>query len=245
MKNFLLLLSALFLAAAFPLAAQDTSGSSQSQPPAPTYLAPGAINAAGLLPTPPKDDSDDTVKELEVMVQAQAVRTPEQVTRIQQEEHYSVYDFGNVLSAWFGRGTPTTMPATSGLLTHVAADVAPIADAATKDWTRLRPYQVNSRIIPAIEKPEGSSYPSENSVRATVDALVLSELEPNASADIVARGKQIGDDQVIAGVEFPSDVKAGRILGLAIFNSLMADPQFQADLKKAKLEVIAELRKGG
>ena len=52
-----------------------------------------------------------------------------------------------------------------------------------------------------------------------------------------------GDDQVIAGVHFPSDVLAGRVLGRAIFDRLMDNPQFQEDLKQAKMEVETEMKK--
>jgi acid phosphatase (class A) len=56
---------------------------------------------------------------------------------------------------------------------------------------------------------------------------------------ILARGRQIGDDRVIGGVHFPSDVEAGRTLAQAIFAKLMASPDFQADLARAKTEIAA------
>jgi acid phosphatase (class A) len=69
--------------------------------------------------------------------------------------------------------------------------------------------------------------------------LILAELAPDLKEAILARGLQIGDDRVIAGVHFPSDVDAGHALAHDIFAKLMASPAFQADLAKAKAEVAA------
>ncbi len=239
MKWFLRALTALVFISALPLHATDPAAPA----PAP-YFDPATVNAAALLPTPPKNDSNDTEKELEIMLQAQADRTPEQVARIKAEEHYNVGAFANVLGPWFASSSPQTAPATSGLLDRVSASVKPVVEAAKGDWDRPRPFLVNSRIIPAIGRPADGSYPSGNSVQATLDALVLAELEPDAKDAILARGREIGDDQVIAGVHFPSDVLAGRVLGQSIFKKLMADPQFRQDLDAARVEVANAMKKG-
>ena len=65
------------------------------------------------------------------------------------------------------------------------------------------------------------------------------QLAPDLKAAILARGLQIGDDRVIGGVHFPSDVDAGRTLAHDLFTRLMASPAFQADLAHAKAEVAA------
>jgi len=92
-----------------------------------------------------------------------------------------------------------------------------------------------------VPLPKNASYPSGHSTYGTVDALVLAELAPDLHDALIARGEQIGDDRVIAGVHFPSDVTAGRTLGNAIFSVMAASPVFQEDLTAAKAEV-AEAR---
>jgi hypothetical protein len=42
---------------------------------------------------------------------------------------------------------------------------------------------------------------------------------------------------VVAGVEFPSDVRAGAVLGNEIYKQMAQDPQFQSDLEAAKTEL--------
>ena len=76
-----------------------------------------------------------------------------------------------------------------------------------------------------------------------LDGLILAELAPDLKDALLARGEQIGDDRVIAGVHFPSDVEAGHTLAHDLFTRFMATPEFQADLAKAKAEIAAERAK--
>jgi len=52
------------------------------------------------------------------------------------------------------------------------------------------------------------------------------------------RARQIGWDRVIAGVHYPSDIAAGRVLGLAIGEDMLASPDFKAELAKVKANWI-------
>jgi acid phosphatase (class A) len=224
----------LVLAATIGLRADDA-------PKPEPYVDPAMIDAKALLPTPPPNDSDATTSELQVMFQAQASRTQAVVDRIKSEEHYGLDAFADAVGPVLGQATPDKLPATAMLLKRLVATSKPVAEAAKDEWKRPAPFAVNSRIFPAIAKPTGGSYPSEQATRATIDSLVLASLMPDKDkADaVLARGREIGDDRVVAGVEFPSDVKAGRILGEAVFAQMAKDPQFQADLAAAKAELKA------
>ena len=212
--------------------------------PKPTaYFDPATLDPREYLPNPPADDSATTEKELEVILQAQADRTPQQLELINSEVHYSVFVFDNVVGDWLSKDTIDGLPLTTALLARVMETAKPIAESAKNDWNRPRPFLVNSRVYPPIERPKDSSYPSNHAIRATVDALVLSELAPDEAQAIQARGRQVGDDRIDAGVNFPSDVAAGRKLGQAIFDRLMDDKGFADDLKAAKLEVAAARKK--
>ena len=50
-------------------------------------------------------------------------------------------------------------------------------------------------------------------------------------------GKQIGESRIICGVHYASDIEAGRTLASAMVARLHGDPQFQADMKKARSEI--------
>ena len=76
-------------------------------------------------------------------------------------------------------------------------------------------------------------------VRTVVFALVLAELVPDKKDAILARGAQIGDDRVLGGGHFPSDVAACQALAKAIVDNLMASTPFQEDLVDEKAEIVA------
>ena len=64
-------------------------------------------------------------------------------------------------------------------------------------------------------------------------------MEPDKSAEVLARGAAIGDSRVVCGVHFVSDVEAGRRVGAAVFAAEQNAPDFQADLRAAKAEIDA------
>jgi acid phosphatase (class A) len=200
------------------------------------YFNPTTVDFKALLPNPPAVGSPVALQEIDLMLQKQAARTPEEVARIKQEVHLNVDLFENVLGSWF---TLKNLPLTAKLLRNVDANQHPIVEAAKGYWDRPRPPLQDKRIHPPIGLPTNASYPSGHSTFGNLNAMVLAELAPDLKDAILARGQQIGDDRVIAGVHFPSDVEAGHTLAQDLFVKLMASPAFLADLAKAKAEVAA------
>jgi len=201
-----------------------------------SYFDPATVDLKALLPAPPADGSPTTLKEIEIVLEKQKTRTPEEVARIKREVHLNVYLFDTVLGPWF---TEKNLPLTAALFKNVDAVVHPVIESAKKDWNRPRPFLQDNRVHPPIDLPKNASYPSGHSTVGDIDALILAELAPDLKEAILARGLQIGDDRIIAGVHFPSDVDAGHTLAHDLFTKLMASPAFQADLAKAKAEVAA------
>ncbi len=68
-------------------------------------------------------------------------------------------------------------------------------------------------------------------------ALILAELAPEHRDALLDRGREIGWDRVVAGLHHPSDIIAGRVLGQALAQSLLADPKFRAQLVELKTEM--------
>jgi acid phosphatase (class A) len=201
----------------------------------PRYFDPATVDYKALLPNPPAVGSPEAAKEIDLILQYQATRTPEQVARIRDEaKHLNVWLFATVLGPTFNE---KNRPVTAKFFKEIDNNEWLVAKAAKDYWKRPRPPQQDARVHPPIDLPKNASYPSGHSTYGTVDALVLSELAPELKDALVARGRQIGDDRVIAGVHFPSDVEAGRTLGKAIFQALEASPVFQSDLAAAKAEL--------
>jgi len=131
------------------------------------------------------------------------------------------------------------LPRVAALFQNVDAVVHPVVESAKKDWARPRPFLQDSRVHPPIDLPKNASYPSGHSTVGCLDALILAQLAPDLKDQLLARGRQIGDDRIIAGVHFPSDVEAGRTLANDLFAKLMASPAFLADLAQARVEIAA------
>jgi acid phosphatase (class A) len=232
MKKHLLSLVAVFVGLAGHLQADDAG-----------YLAADAIDPKAVLPNPPAPDSAVVEKEIELILQKQATRTEADLARYKSEENYNAYVLTGVVGKWFSPDNAAHISRTMLLLDRVAVSVAPIVAAAKTDWQRPRPFLQNSRIYPPVERPKDSSYPSGEATRAMLDALILGQLMPDAKAPLVARAAQVGDDGEVVGIYFPSDVAAGQKLALALFEKLMANPDFQNDLAEVKAEIVAERAK--
>jgi acid phosphatase (class A) len=80
-------------------------------------------------------------------------------------------------------------------------------------------------------------YPSGHSTRATVDALLLTQLFPQQADALLAHAYAIGWRRVVLGVHTPQDIEAGRVYGQALSQTLLADPAFRQQLAMVAQEL--------
>ena len=73
--------------------------------------------------------------------------------------------------------------------------------------------------------------------------MILSEIVPERTDAILARGHEFGQSRVVCNVHWQSDVDRGRVMGAAAVARLHADAGFLRDLKQAKREVAAIQRR--
>ena len=203
------------------------------------YLAAGAIDVRAVLSDPPADNSAITRSEIDRLLALQATRTPADVERLKAEEKFSPYLLTAVLGESF---KSKSLPATEALLEFAGADARAVIRAAKSRWTRSRPWVVDARIQPCIEKPTSFSYPSDGTVQSRVWAVVLCEVFPASKEALMAKAERISQDRVLSGVHFPSDVEAGKKLGQAIVDRIMQSPTFKADLASARAELAKSNR---
>lgn len=108
-------------------------------------------------------------------------------------------------------------------------------------YNRTRPFVVHNEgtCTPddeAILREDGS-YPSGHTALGWGWALVLAEINPQHSSELLSRGLAFGQSRVICNAHWQSDVDAGRIMGAATVARLHADPIFLADVEAARKEV--------
>lgn len=131
-------------------------------------------------------------------------------------------------------------PAVSRLLHRMEMDVRTVGTPPKDFYNRTRPLIGDDKpvcVARADWMKTNASYPSGHSMTGWSWALVLSEIAPDKTDGLMAAGKTVGESRIICGVHFQSDVEAGRTLAAAMVARLHAEPQFQADLARAKAEL--------
>jgi hypothetical protein len=236
--TFLQLMAMLLLAAA---AAAPAWGQGMSAPVAPAaakpiYVKPDDTDWSSLLPGPPADDSPEHIAEVATLLHWQEKRTAEDVIRCQSEEEVTAFVFAEVLGDWFNA---RRLPITADLMRQVYTDTRAASNAAKKKWNRVRPPLANPEIKPCVKLEKTASYPSGHATRGVVWATVLSEIFPDHKDALMARGRLIGQDRVIAGMHYPSDVAGGQKLGEEVARRLLENPDFKIALQRAKDECTA------
>jgi acid phosphatase (class A) len=125
------------------------------------------------------------------------------------------------------------------LLRRSLTDAGLSTYTAKNQYSRTRPFVVNKApsCTPGDEEILRGSYPSGHTAIGWAWALILSEVAPDQTDTILARGRAFGQSRVICNVHWESDVIEGRFIGAAAVARLHADPTFLADLVAAKAEL--------
>ncbi len=88
---------------------------------------------------------------------------------------------------------------------------------AKNRYKRTRPFVLNKETscTPDAEKDlmTDGSYPSGHSSLGWAWALILTEIDPEHTNAILARGRAFGESRVVCGVHWQSDVIEGRFMG--------------------------------
>lgn len=90
-------------------------------------------------------------------------------------------------------------------------------------------------------KHEGS-FPSVSSAKAWAAALAMVAIEPEKQDTLLKVGYELGESAVIAGINWQSDVDAGRLVASAVLARCMSNPNFIAMLETAQEEYTNDTR---
>jgi acid phosphatase (class A) len=139
--------------------------------------------------------------------------------------------------------TQTDTPRLYQLLRRSMADAGASTRAAKDHNQRKRPFMVNMAptCTPGAEDAlaRDGAYPSGHTAIGWTWALILSEIAPDQSQAILARGRAFGQSRVVCNVHWQSDVDASLLLAAGTVARLHDDPTFVADLEAAKAEITA------
>jgi len=200
------------------------------------YVDASALDLVRLLPPPPANDSAETRAELDEMLKIQKKRSAVQVSRAQADADITLNRFADALGAAPGFDAKN-LPATTLLFRRITTDEFVVVGTGKDRFARPRPFVLEPRLRPIVEKPPNGSYPSGHTVWGHTVGLVLSEMVPERRAQLMKRAEEYADNRVVAGVHYPSDIEGGRMAATAFAAALFSSPAFQTDLAAAKAEL--------
>jgi acid phosphatase (class A) len=221
------------------IVAGATSPAAQAQEA--SYINAHQIPLGALLAPPPADGSARQLADLGAVLKVQNSRLPETVARAKDDVVVSVFRFADVLGPAF---TEANLPKTAALFEAAKHDAKLLAKSGKQYFRRARPFIASSDVHPTVASKPGDAYDSYPSGHATfgyMSAILLAQMVPEKRDALFARGREYGENRVVDGVHYPSDVEAGQIDGTLVAAALIANPEFQKAFAQAKAEVRAAL----
>ncbi|MFZ1990349.1 MAG: phosphatase PAP2 family protein [Alphaproteobacteria bacterium] len=237
------------------------------KPASELYVTPDQVDLTVLIPPPPAPDSHAQKVDIGMVLAKQRARTHALEKQVEADAETSPFRFADVMGPDFTKEKlPVTAAFFAKVKKNLSAladitkscferprpfvadkHVHPpgnMTDAVKSDPSRdnsarpLVPQGPGTACKAAEELPAYSySYPSGHSTLGATVAILLSQMVPEKRQELYARGWYYGDERVIAGVHFPTDVEAGRIQATVIVAFMMQNPQFRSDLAAARAEL--------
>ncbi|HEX4014189.1 MAG TPA: phosphatase PAP2 family protein [Candidatus Cybelea sp.] len=192
--------------------------------PSYNYLQPGQVNLVLFLPPPPDPGSAQERADQADVAAAVAARSNREVVQAEQAVR-NVFFFAPSVGPAFDAAHD---PVTAAFFERVGADVHKLVDEAKLYYGRPRPS--------GAAKKRGS-YPSGHAAFAAAAAVVLSQLVPCKRDEIFKQARAFGENRIILGLHYPSDIVAGWTSGTLAAFAMMESSSFQRDLAAAKTEL--------
>jgi acid phosphatase (class A) len=135
-------------------------------------------------------------------------------------------------------------PRVRALISRANVDTLRPALALKRLYQHKRPFQVEAGKVCLSDRGRAAletdpDYPSGHTTASWEAGLILAELAPDASSDILARARAFGESRIVCGVHNASAVEAGRMTSTAVFAAQHASPDFRADMDAAREELAA------
>jgi len=122
------------------------------------------------------------------------------------------------------------------IINMISLDLVAVMMRQKRKYDRVRPTFLDKNLTTVIPVPEHPAYPSGHATETHVYAHIFSELNPEKKELYFNTAKRIAENRELAGVHYPSDTKAGKILGEQFFEAFMKKDKFRALMKSARVE---------
>ncbi len=208
----------LFLAVASVL--NNPPGFAQPEPKAGEWKT-WVISSGEAYRLPPPPGVQATQVELNELLTLQNKRDS---AGIQQIRYWNAgapgYRWQAVVEQLYG-GFPPAWIRAKALLNLAIYDATVAAWNTKYQYRRARPATASTALTAYLPSSDSPSYPCEHSVAAGAAATMLAYLFPAKADSILKLAKAAGESRMLAGVAYPSDVKAGFDLGRRVANAVI------------------------
>jgi acid phosphatase (class A) len=206
-----------------------------------SYLDDTTPDLARLLPPPPANDSAQTRRELDELLQLQHDRTPKDVEYARANISIGIEQFASVLGdeAEIRKSLPASV---KSLFEATRKDENTLLSAAKRHFDRPRPIALDPRIQPVLEPIVNLAYPSGHATWVFMTAVLLADMVPERRAAIWERAEDFARQRMVGGVHYRSDIDSGRLAGTVVAAYLLANPRYRADAAVAGAELRTLLK---
>lgn len=194
------------------------------------------------LPAPPQKDSPAFKYDIQRYKWGKEQRKdPVRVAQVKADAVWSFEALATQFSEAFGLSiSADNTPEIWNLLVSSLQTTDPMRVIPKAHYQRIRPYIYFKESTLTGEDEElryEGSYPSGHTLRSWTTALLLAEVNPARADEIFARAWIYGENRVIAGCHWQSDVDASRVASSICYSALQTSPAFRAQMQKAQKEL--------
>ncbi len=199
----------------------------------------------------PANSSDQTRGELDYLLKLQNSRTKEDTAKAKyianigswpniinptdpdyNENREQLFYIAGSVGLWFNH---QNFPATTQLLLNCIQDIRVTEFRLKRFFKRARPYHLEPKLNP-LTRINSPSFPSGHVLWAYTEAYIFSEIIPEKREQFLNMADEVRWSREVMGIHYPSDDEASRIIGRYLLNYWYHNPQFIADMEKAKIE---------
>ena len=212
------------------------------------YLAPQAAGAEAYLAPPPALDSTRDRADMEIYAATRRLKDTPRWAQARSDADAESPAAPKAFDCALGVSLDVArQPILIRLLLRASTDSDNLSRTAKAAFARKRPFlRAEGEICVAREQwlIDQASYPSGHAATGWLWGLILTELAPDRSAQLMSRARAFGESRVVCGVHYASDVEAGRDVAAASLARLRTDAAFMADLAVARRELAAARASG-
>jgi acid phosphatase (class A) len=193
-----------------------------------------------IIPPPPAPGSAIEQTEIAEILKTRAAATP---AALAWAKHDNDIENASIFLPVLGPAWDLSkLPKTKALVEVIMKVDSQESGPAKRYFHRSRPWIVDSRVQTCAEHesgPAANSYPSGHAMLGYELGVVFASLMPNHAQAIMARAEQYGENRILCGFHFRSDVTAGEQYGSVLAVELMQDAAFRELFLQAQAELKA------